>query len=83
VLVARGSTNAEIARLLSISPDAVKKHVSRALAALEVSNRAELAAIAGRWRCAAPATALPWLHTELRPRRPHAPRETIAMETPG
>jgi DNA-binding CsgD family transcriptional regulator len=54
VLVARGSTNAEIARLLAISPDAVKKHVSRTLAALEVSNRAELAALASRWRWTAP-----------------------------
>ena len=52
VLVARGATNPEIARLLAISPDAVKKHVSRALEALAVSNRTELAAIAGRWRCA-------------------------------
>lgn len=78
VLVARGSTNAEIARLLSISPDAVKKHVSRALVALEVSNRTELAAIAGRWRCAAPVTPAPALHTELRARRSHAPRSRAA-----
>lgn len=66
VLVARGSTNAEIGRLLSISADAVKKHVSRALVALEVSNRAELAAIAGRWRWTPPAAAMPMLHTERR-----------------
>jgi DNA-binding CsgD family transcriptional regulator len=78
VLVARGSTNAEIARLLSISPDAVKKHVSRALVALEVSNRTELAAIAGRWRCAAAATPPPTLHTAVRPRRSHAPRSRAA-----
>lgn len=74
VLVARGSTNAEIARLLSISPDAVKKHVSRALLALDVSNRAELAAIASRWRCAAPTTPPPAaIHVELRARRSTAP----------
>lgn len=78
VLVARGSTNAEIGRLLSISADAVKKHVSRALVALEVSNRAELAAIAGRWRCAASPGPLPALHTAVRARRSHAPRSRAA-----
>ncbi len=79
VLVARGSTNAEIARLLSISPDAVKKHVSRALLALEVSNRTELAAIAGRWRCVTPAVPTPALHIERRPRaRTLAPRSRAA-----
>lgn len=66
VLVARGSTNAEIGRLLSISADAVKKHVSRALAILEVSNRTELAALAGRWRCP-PDAPRPALHVERRP----------------
>lgn len=68
VLVARGSTNAEIARLLAISPDAVKKHVSRALVALAVSNRTELASIAGRWRCSAKPAPAPALHVERRPK---------------
>lgn len=49
-LVAHGCTNIEIARMLSISPNAVKKHVSRVLAMLDVSNRTELAALTGRWR---------------------------------
>jgi len=49
-LVAHGCTNHEIARMLSISANAVKKHVSRVLAVLDVSNRTELAALTGRWR---------------------------------
>ncbi len=51
-LVAHGCTNAEIGRMLAISPNAVKKHVSRVLEALEVSNRTELAALTGRWKLA-------------------------------
>jgi DNA-binding CsgD family transcriptional regulator len=49
-LVAHGCTNIEIGRMLKISPNAVKKHVSRVLAVLDVSNRTELAALTGRWR---------------------------------
>lgn len=49
-LVAHGCTNLEIADMLSISANAVKKHVSRVLVALDVSNRTELAALTGRWR---------------------------------
>ena len=49
-LVAHGCTNIEIARMLAISPNAVKKHVSRVLVMLDVSNRTELAALTGRWR---------------------------------
>ena len=41
-LVAAGLTNREIARRLGIGEDTVKKHVSRALAALHVRNRTEL-----------------------------------------
>lgn len=48
-LVARGCTNAEIGELLAISADAVKKHVSRALDVLGLSNRTELAAFTARW----------------------------------
>ncbi|MEO8698405.1 MAG: helix-turn-helix transcriptional regulator [Kofleriaceae bacterium] len=48
-LVARGCTNAEIAGMLGVSAHAVKKHVSRVLALLDVTNRTELAAISGRW----------------------------------
>ncbi len=42
-LVTFGCTNAEIANMLSISANAVKKHVSRLLELLEASNRTELA----------------------------------------
>lgn len=49
-LVAHGCTNREIGRMLAISPNAVKKHVSRVLAQLEVSNRTELAALTARWQ---------------------------------
>jgi DNA-binding CsgD family transcriptional regulator len=48
-LVARGCTNGEIGKMLSISSSAVKKHVSRALSILGLTNRTELAAHAGRW----------------------------------
>lgn len=48
-LVARGCTNPEIARMLDISANAVKKHVSRMLERTGTSNRTELAAQAGRW----------------------------------
>ena len=47
-LVAHGCTNAEIGKMLDISANAVKKHVSRVLALLEVTNRTELAALVGR-----------------------------------
>ena len=42
-LVVFGCTNAEIAGMLQISANAVKKHVSRLLELLEASNRTELA----------------------------------------
>jgi DNA-binding CsgD family transcriptional regulator len=42
-LVVFGCTNAEIAAMLRISANAVKKHVSRLLELLEASNRTELA----------------------------------------
>lgn len=42
-LVVHGCTNPEIAQMLAISANAVKKHVSRLLALLEASNRTELA----------------------------------------
>ena len=42
-LVAFGCTNAEIGNMLSISANAVKKHVSRLLDLLDASNRTELA----------------------------------------
>jgi DNA-binding CsgD family transcriptional regulator len=47
-LVARGYTNAEVARALAVTCDAVKKHVRHLLAALEVANRTELAALVVR-----------------------------------
>jgi DNA-binding CsgD family transcriptional regulator len=46
-LVARGRTNAEIARDLGIGEDTVKKHVSRAFTACDVRNRTELSV---HWR---------------------------------
>ena len=49
VLASRGCTNQEIACMLGISANAVKKHISRVLEALGVSNRTELAALVGRW----------------------------------
>jgi DNA-binding NarL/FixJ family response regulator len=49
ILVTRGCTNREIGTMLGISVNAVKKHVSRMLVALDASNRTELAAIAGGW----------------------------------
>jgi DNA-binding CsgD family transcriptional regulator len=55
LLVARGCTNSEIGRMLGISANAVKKHVSRLLDVLGASNRTELAALAGRWYPAGPA----------------------------
>ena len=42
-LVGHGCTNPEIAQMLAISANAVKKHVSRLLQLLEASNRTELA----------------------------------------
>jgi DNA-binding CsgD family transcriptional regulator len=47
-LVARGLTNAEVGTALCISAEAVKKHVGHLLAALEVANRTELAALIAR-----------------------------------
>ncbi|CAN5758120.1 hypothetical protein BH11MYX3_BH11MYX3_28650 [soil metagenome] len=47
-LVTFGCTNAEIATMLSISANAVKKHVSRLLELLEASNRTELATTLAR-----------------------------------
>ncbi|MDJ0788278.1 MAG: LuxR C-terminal-related transcriptional regulator [Myxococcota bacterium] len=42
-LLAKGLTNAEIGDVLGISPGTVKIHVSRVIAALEVTNRTEAA----------------------------------------
>ncbi|MBL0216824.1 MAG: response regulator transcription factor [Myxococcales bacterium] len=47
-LVGFGCTNAEIGRMLAISANAVKKHVSRLLALLSASNRTELATTLAR-----------------------------------
>jgi DNA-binding NarL/FixJ family response regulator len=47
-LVARGRSNREIATELVISEDTVKKHVSHALAKLELHNRTELAIAAAQ-----------------------------------
>lgn len=44
-LVARGCTNAEIARMLACSASTVKAQVSQLLARFDVTNRTELAAI--------------------------------------
>jgi len=49
VLLTRGCTNPEIAAMLGISVNAVKKHVSRVLVLADASNRTELAAIAAAW----------------------------------
>ncbi len=47
-LVAKGYTNAEIARALVISENTVKTHLRRIMEKLNVQNRAQLAAIAAR-----------------------------------
>jgi DNA-binding NarL/FixJ family response regulator len=52
LLVSRGCTNREIADMLAISTNAVKKHVSRVLDAIGASNRTELAARAAHWQLA-------------------------------
>jgi DNA-binding NarL/FixJ family response regulator len=49
ILVSRGCTNGEIGSMLGISLNAVKKHVSRLLVLLDMSNRTELAATVGSW----------------------------------
>jgi DNA-binding CsgD family transcriptional regulator len=47
-MVAQGMRNAEIAADLGLSLDAIKKHVKLALDALDLANRAELAAVVTR-----------------------------------
>ncbi len=47
-LVARGFTNAAIARALAVTDNAVKKHLKRIAVALDLANRAELAALVSR-----------------------------------
>lgn len=44
--VARGSSNAEVARELGMSEATVKSHISRALAKLDVANRVQAAIVA-------------------------------------
>lgn len=67
-LVAHGCTNLEIGNMLEISANAVKKHVSRVLAVLDVSNRTELAALTGKWRTSSGIDQVlpPTLHVVLR-----------------
>lgn len=48
LMVARGMRNSEIAAELGVSLDGVKKHVKLALDALDLANRAELAAVVSR-----------------------------------
>lgn len=52
-LAARGLTNQEIARALSISPATVHAHLSAAYLVLEVSNRTEAAAAFLAWQAGA------------------------------
>lgn len=47
-LMARGFTNADIARLLGITPDGVKFHITSILAKLDAANRSEAIGIALR-----------------------------------
>lgn len=46
LLVARGSSNAEIAELLFISPHTAKTHVNRIMAKVHAHDRAQLVIIA-------------------------------------
>jgi DNA-binding CsgD family transcriptional regulator len=48
-LVARGMTSTEIADVLSISPNTVKKHLKTIFDVLGIGTRAELAGIASRF----------------------------------
>jgi adenylate cyclase len=48
-LVAKGLTNDEIGRVLSISPGTVRSHISTLLEQLDVSNRTEAAALYVAW----------------------------------
>ena len=48
-LVARGCTNAEIARMVGCSASTVKQQLSHLLARFDVSNRTELATVAASW----------------------------------
>ena len=48
-LVARGCTNAEIARMVGCSARTVKQQLSHLLARFDVSNRTELATVAASW----------------------------------
>ena len=55
-LIARGCTNAEIARMLDCSASTVKAQVSQLLARFDVTNRTELAALASPRSEATPTT---------------------------
>jgi DNA-binding NarL/FixJ family response regulator len=45
LLTARGCTNGEIARVLALSENTIKKHLKDVYAVLEITNRTELATI--------------------------------------
>jgi DNA-binding NarL/FixJ family response regulator len=45
---ARGLTNREIARVLDLSENTVKKHLKDVFATLEITNRTELAVLVAR-----------------------------------
>ena len=47
-LLARGKPNAEIARVLYLSPNTVRNHISNILSKLQISNRTEATAYAIR-----------------------------------
>ena len=78
-LVAHGCTNVEIGDMLRISSNAVKKHVSRVLSLLDVTNRTELAGLTGRWRIPTESdrTLPPTIHVVLR-----NPSKSIATDCP-
>lgn len=72
-LLCTGMGNARIARVLTVRPTTVKKHIARIFAKLKVNNRVQAAVYAVRMGLADPAARTTDAHRDLRPAR-RAPR---------